>query len=197
MSYENEPTRPEIERNQRHASGQQIHSAPDLYRVGSRACLSGSSPSAEGGDMKLDATNIEIIRHLKDGRKSFKRIANALSITENTVRSRVNKMSEEGLLDISGNIRIDALPGHSLLYLGIKLNTMELQKKAAEFSRLRGVVSAGIVTGRYDLILQVLLNEEYTLLEFITAQVTKVKEVQTVESFLVYEGYNLKVPYIL
>ncbi|MFV0437240.1 MAG: Lrp/AsnC family transcriptional regulator [Desulfopila sp.] len=147
--------------------------------------------------MKLDATNIEIIRHLKDGRKSFKRIANALSITENTVRSRVNKMSEEGLLDISGNIRIDALPGHSLLYLGIKLNTMELQKKAAEFSRLRGVVSAGIVTGRYDLILQVLLNEEYTLLEFITAQVTKVKEVQTVESFLVYEGYNLKVPYIL
>lgn len=147
--------------------------------------------------MKLDATNIEIIRHLKNGRKSFKLIASALSITENTVRSRVNKMIEEGLLDISGNIRIDALPGHNLLYLGIKLNTMELQKKAEEFSKLRGVVSTGIVTGRYDLILQVLLNEEYTLLEFITGQATKVKDVQTVESFLVYEGYNLKVPYIL
>lgn len=147
--------------------------------------------------MKLDATNIEIIRHLKNGRKSYKVIANDLSITENTVRSRVNKMIEEGLLDISGNIRVDALRGHSLLYLGVKLNTMELQKKALEFSKLKGVVSAGIVTGRYDLILQVLLNEDYSLLEFITGQVTKIKDVQTVESFIVYEGYNLKVPYIL
>lgn len=147
--------------------------------------------------MKIDETNIEIIRHLKSGRKSYKVIADSLNITENTVRSRVNKMIEDGLLDISGNIRIDALPGHHLLYLGVKLNSMELQKKAEEFSKLRGVVSAGIVTGRYDLILQVLLNQEYNLLEFITGQVPKVKDVQTVESFIVYEGYNLKVPYIL
>lgn len=147
--------------------------------------------------MKLDLTNIEIIRHLKDGRKSFKLIAGDLSITENTVRSRVNKMIEEGILDISGNIRVDALPGHNLLYLGVKLKSMELQKKAEEFSKLKGVVSAGIVTGRYDLILQVLLNEEYSLLEFVTRQVTKIEDVQTVESFIVYEGYNLKVPYIL
>jgi Lrp/AsnC family transcriptional regulator for asnA, asnC and gidA len=147
--------------------------------------------------MKLDATNIAIIRHLKNGRKSYKLIAKHLSITENTVRSRVNKMIEEGLLEISGNIRVDALPGHNLLYLGVKLNTMELQKKAEEFSKLKGVVSAGIVTGRYDLILQVLLNEDYSLLEFITGQVTGIKDVQTVESFIVYEGYNLKVPYIL
>jgi Lrp/AsnC family transcriptional regulator for asnA, asnC and gidA len=147
--------------------------------------------------MKLDATNIEIIRHLKDGRKSFKLIAKDLAITENTVRSRVNKMIEEGLLDISGNIRVDALRGHNLLYLGVKLKTMELQKKAEEFSKLKGVVSTGVVTGRYDLILQVLLNEDNSLLEFITGQVTQIEDVQTVESFIVYEGYNLKVPYIL
>jgi len=59
------------------------------------------------------------------------------------------------------------------------------------------VVSAGIVTGRYDIILQVLLGSEYSLLEFITEQVATVEDVQTVESFIVYKGYNLKVPYIL
>ena len=147
--------------------------------------------------MKIDSTNIAIIRHLKNGRKSYKQIAEELSITENTVRSRVNKLIEDGLLEISGNIRVDALAGHNLLYLGVKLNTMELQKKAEEFSRLKGVVSTSIVTGRYDLILQVLLNDDYDLLEFITRQVTTIKDVQTVESFIVYEGYNLKVPYIL
>jgi len=147
--------------------------------------------------MQIDPVNIEIIRHLKNGRKSYKVIARELAITENTVRSRVNKMIEDGSLEITGNVRVDVLRGHSLLYLGVKLKTMDLQEKAREFSQLRGVVSVGIVTGRYDLILQVLLSEEYNLLEFITDQVARIKDVQTVESFVVYEGYNLKVPYIL
>ena len=147
--------------------------------------------------MQIDAVNFDIIRHLKDGRKSYKLIAQELSITENTVRSRVNRMVEDGILEISGNVRVDVLRGHSLLYLGVKLKTMELQEKAKEFSKLKGVVSVGIVTGRYDLILQVLLSEEYNLLEFVTGQVAKIKDVQTVESFVVYEGYNLKVPYII
>ena len=147
--------------------------------------------------MIVDETNIQILKHLKDGRKSFKIIADDLSLTENTIRSRVNKLLNEGILDFSGNVQIDALPGHTLLYLGVKLKSMELQKKAEEFSKLRGVVSAGIVTGRYDIILQVLLGQDYTLLEFITEQVAKVVDVQTVESFIVYKGYNLKVPYIL
>lgn len=147
--------------------------------------------------MEIDETNIEILRHLKDGRKSFKRIADALDVTENTVRSRVNKLLDEGILDFSGDVAIDALPGHSMLYLGIKLGSMDLKNKASQFSKLKGVVSAGIVTGRYDIILQVLLGNNYNLLEFITEQVATVGDVQTVESFIVYKGYNLKVPYIL
>ena len=147
--------------------------------------------------MDIDETNIAILRHLKDGRKSYRLIADDLSLTENTIRSRVNKLTEEGILKFSGTVQIDALPGHSLLYLGVKLKTMELQKKAEIFSKLKGVVSAGIVTGRYDIILQVLLGRDYNLLEFITEQVAKVEDVQTVESFIVYQGYNLKVPYIL
>ncbi len=147
--------------------------------------------------MVVDKTNIQILKHLKDGRKSYKIIAGELSLTENTIRSRVNKLLDEGILNFSGNVQVDALPEHSLLYLGVKLKTMELQKKASEFSKLRGVVSAAIVTGRYDIILQVLLEQNYNLLEFITEQVAKVVDVQTVESFIVYKGYNLKVPYIL
>ncbi len=147
--------------------------------------------------MEMDAINLEIIRQLQEGRKSFKKIASLLDITENTVRSRVNKLTEEGLLSISGNIDIEAIKGHQILYLGVKLSNMELEKKGKEFLALKGVVSAAVVTGRYDIILQVLLSEDYTLLEFITKQLNKVEGVQTVESFVVYKGFNLKVPYIL
>ena len=74
---------------------------------------------------------------------------------------------------------------------------MDLIKKGEEFSNLRGVVSATVVTGQYDLILIILLNESLSLLEFYTKEVSRIKDVRSVETFVVYKNYNLKVPYVL
>lgn len=147
--------------------------------------------------MKFDEINLQIIRHLQDGRKSFKIIADELSITENTVRSRVNKLVEEGILNISGLVDPDNIPGHQTAIIGVKIKNMRLVEKGEEFSRLKGVISVAVVTGRYDLIVQVLLNEEFSLLEFYTNEVTRIDDVQDVETFIVYKGYNINVPYIL
>jgi len=147
--------------------------------------------------MKIDETNIAIIKHLRDGRKSFHEIAEVLSISENTVRARANKLIEEGVLDISGLVNPELLPGHRLAMIGIKLKTMDLVKKGEEFSKLNGVVSVAVVTGRFDLLLTILLDEQFGLLEFYTDEVAGIKGIQSVETFVVYKGYNLKVPYIL
>jgi Lrp/AsnC family transcriptional regulator for asnA, asnC and gidA len=147
--------------------------------------------------MKIDETSLSIIKHLREGRKSLQKIAEELSITENTVRARVNRLTEEGVLDVTGLVDPEAIPGHRLVMVGIKLGTMDLVKKGEEFSRLKGVVSACVVTGRYDLILTVLLNDAYDLLEFYTEQVSQIQDVQSAETFVVYKTYNLKVPYIL
>jgi len=147
--------------------------------------------------MNLDDTNLEIIKHLRQGRKSFKKIAEDLSLSENTIRSRVNKLTDEGILEIAGLVDPDALPGHRLVMVGVKLNTMDLVNKGEEFSKLNGVVSVSVVTGRFDLILIVFLKEGFGLLEFYTEEVAQLKEVQSVETFVVYKGYNLRVPYIL
>lgn len=147
--------------------------------------------------MRIDKTNLGIIKELKDGRRSFKRVADDLSVSENTVRARVNGLLAEGVLEISGHVDPEALSGHRLVIVGVKLQTMNLVDKGEEFSRLKGVVSVSVVTGRYDLILLVLLNDEFDLLEFYTEEVAGIGDVQAVETFVVYKGYNLKVPYIL
>jgi len=146
--------------------------------------------------MKIDATNIEIIRQLRNGRKSFKKIAQKLDISENTVRSRVNRLQEEGVLEITGLIDSEKIPRHRVVMVGVKLNTMNLVKKGEEFSKLKGVIAVSVVTGRFDLILMVLLKEGFGLLEFYTEEVSRIKDVQSVETFVVYKSYNLKVPYI-
>ena len=147
--------------------------------------------------MNLDDTNLKIIKHLRQGRKSFKRIAETLSLSENTIRSRVNKLTKNGTLEVAGLVDPEAIPGHRLVMVGVKLNTMDLVNKGEEFSKLKGVVSVSVVTGRFDLILIVLLKEGFGLLEFYTEEVANLEEVQSVETFVVYKGYNLRVPYIL
>ena len=147
--------------------------------------------------MKINDTTIAIIRHLRDGRKSYKEIADDLSIAENTVRSHVNRMTEEGLLEITGLINPEMAPGLRVIMIGIKLKTMELVNKGEEISRLKSVVSVCVVTGQYDLIVTVLLREGYDLLEFFTEEMSRVSDVRSVETFVVYKSYNLRVPYIL
>lgn len=88
--------------------------------------------------MKIDPTNIGIITHLRDGRKSYKEIADDLSITENTVRSRVQQMTQEGVLSITGLIDAEKVPGHRIVLVGIKLKTMNLVKKGGSSAVSKG-----------------------------------------------------------
>ncbi len=147
--------------------------------------------------MKIDTININIIKELKEGRKSFKAIAEKLNITENTVRARVNKLTDEGVLDICGLIDPSSIPGHQTVVIGIKLEEMDLVKKGEEISKLRGVISVSIVTGRYDLMILILLKQGFGLLEFYTDEISTINGVSSVETFVVYKSFNMKVPYIL
>ena len=147
--------------------------------------------------MIVDETNLSIIRQLRDGRKSYSEIARELSITENTVRSRVRKLEEEGVFSIAGLVEPCSIHNHIIAYVGVKLKTMNLVKKGEEISKLKGVVSVAVVTGRYDLIMVLMLNEKFGLLEFYTKEMSKVAEVLSVETFVTYDSFNLKVPYIL
>jgi Lrp/AsnC family transcriptional regulator for asnA, asnC and gidA len=147
--------------------------------------------------MKMDETNIAIIRHLRDGRKSLRQIAKSLRLSENTIRGRINKLTSEGVLNITGLVDPEAIPGHRSAIIGVKLSTMDLISKGEEFSKIKGVISVSVVTGRFDLILVALFNEEFRLLDFYADEVSKIKDVQSVETFIVYKGYNMMVPYLL
>ena len=146
--------------------------------------------------MNIDKNNLAIIKHLRNGRKSFKKIAQNLNLSENTVRTRVQKLIDEGVLDIIGLVNPESIDGHRVVMVGVKLKSMDLVNKGEEFSKLRGVVSVSVVTGRFDLILVAFLKPGFGLLEFYTEEVSKITDVQSVETFVVYKSYNLKVPYV-
>jgi Lrp/AsnC family transcriptional regulator, regulator for asnA, asnC and gidA len=147
--------------------------------------------------MKIDEINIAIIKHLRNGRVPYKKVADELSLSEGTIRSRVKKLHDEGVLAITGVVDPDVLPDKYIVIVGVRLTDMDLVKKAEEFSTLKGVISVCVVTGRYDLMLTVMLKKEFGMLEFYTDEVSQLSHVRSVETFVVYKSFNLKVPLVL
>ena len=146
--------------------------------------------------MKIDDVNIGIIRELKQGKKSFRKIADTLGISENTVRARANRLQDEGVLEICGLVDPSMLPDHRVVLVGIKLSDMNIVVAGEEISRLRGVVSVNVITGRYDIMVMALFTKGFDLLEFCTEEIPKVAGISSVETFVTYRSINLKIPYI-
>ncbi|MBO6001336.1 MAG: Lrp/AsnC family transcriptional regulator [Spirochaetales bacterium] len=149
--------------------------------------------------MKLDETNKAIIKELSNGRKAFSTIAEKIGITENTVRSRVNKLLEDGVLQISGLVDPQSIPEMQVVIMGIKLSTLDLELKAKEMLSLKGVISVVVVTGRYDLIVQLVTStqDDQSLLNFFKNELSKIKGISDVETFVVYQAHNFMIPFIL
>lgn len=146
---------------------------------------------------KIDADSLEIVKRLESGRRSYKEIGLEMGLSEATIRSKVNKMIQEGLVDIKALVASSDLEvGHQTAYIGVRLKSPAVKKIAEAIAELPGVVSVALVTGRYDLILTVMLSPNYGLIEFFNTMLENYSDsIRSNETFLVYEHVNLKIPY--
>jgi DNA-binding Lrp family transcriptional regulator len=139
----------------------------------------------------LDALDNEIIRLLtEDGRMSTGELAKKLNITAPTVRGRIKDLEENGIFKVSGLINpskhremITALVAMSV-QSGGKLDQI-LEKIAA----LPHVVWAGVVTGRYDIMAEVVcVRGKDELYKFTTETILSIGNVVKSETFLIMKS---------
>jgi len=96
----------------------------------------------------LDERIIEILK--KDSRRPFVEIADALKVSEGTIRSRVRKMFEEGVIQ-SFTIKTSSKNVKAIIEvkIDVNVNTSDVAKSIAEFD---GVSEIFEVTGEEDII---------------------------------------------
>lgn len=142
--------------------------------------------------MKLDDIDKSIISMLnEDGRLNNNEIARTLSVSEGTVRNRIKKLAEAGLLKISGMINPDTVPDKQLVFLGVKVAvSRDLGVVAEKISALEKVQSAYITTGRYDIIVEAWLEVKYGLIDFLSGELASVDGIASTESFLIMKSFN-------
>ena len=145
----------------------------------------------------LDETNLEIVRHLWNGRKAYAEIAKDLGITTNTVRRRVNSLLDAGILQIIGLVDPKAISEHRSAFMAFKIVPEMVDRALQQIGQMKSVVMAGWVSGRFDVMAVVFFNHEHSHERFVLEELPKVEGLLAVETFYVEKGVNWQLRYVL
>ena len=139
----------------------------------------------------LDALDNEIIRLLtENGRMPTGELARKLNITAPTVRYRIKDLEENGIFKVSGLINpskhremITAMVAMSVQSGGKLYQILE------KISALPNVVWAGVVTGRYDVMAEVVcVGGKDELYQFTTETILSIAHVVRSETFIIMKS---------
>lgn len=138
-----------------------------------------------------DETDWKIIELVRAGTVSNSAIAKHLQISEGTVRQRIKRMKDAGVLSFRGLIDPDVLVNRQLTLIGASITESRLlDTKAREISELENVLSVSITSGRFDLIIEVLVDSNHGLVDFLIRELSTVEGISKTESFLLLKTFS-------
>jgi Lrp/AsnC family transcriptional regulator, regulator for asnA, asnC and gidA len=132
---------------------------------------------------ELSALDKRIIEHLQeDGRRPFTQIATALGVSEAAVRARTNRLVERGFLQIVGVADPEKL-GFQQALIGIRCDPGKLLEVAEALAALQEVDYVVVTTGRYDILIETVSEDNEGLLSFLADRLQRIDGVRETETF--------------
>ena len=141
---------------------------------------------AERRNDPVDATDRDIIRLLqRNGRTSNTEIGRALGLTETTIRKRIARLLDEGLVTIVAVPSPRAVGTTMSAIIGVSVDLGQLDGASQTIARFPEVRYLGISTGRYDIILEAFFSDTEHLLTFVSERLGTLPEVTGVETSII------------
>ncbi len=141
--------------------------------------------------MQPDTLDQQIIDILREENIPNSAIAKKLGVVEGTIRQRLKKLKDAGVLKVCAVIDPEVLSNRQLGTVAVNVaNPSQLDAKAKEISQLESVLSASIVSGRYDIMVEVLVDSNSGLVHFLTEELAQIEGLTTSESFVFLRSYN-------
>ncbi len=140
----------------------------------------------------MDELDRIILRNLQeDGRKPFTEIANVAHVSEGTVRNRVAKLIEEGVLRIVGVANPFHLGYKTPAVIGVRVEPGYMEEAARVIASFDEVSSLVMTSGTVDLLLEVFCRDTEHLAQFLNTQLHHVPGVRQTETFFILRTYKL------
>tara|TARA_Y100001970_G_C13856114_1_gene661786 strand:+ start:304 stop:723 length:420 start_codon:yes stop_codon:yes gene_type:complete len=139
--------------------------------------------------MKVDSLDRSILTVLRDsGRASFVEIAERVGVTERTIRTRMKRLEEDGVIR-GYTIRETGIGLTALIRMKVGPGT-EIGSLAGEFASWDGVESVYEISGDADLIAVVHVDDTFGLREMLDKMwLTAPAEISSTQTELVLEQY--------
>ena len=132
----------------------------------------------------IDAAAKEIISLLqRDGRMSYAEIGKRVSLSEAAVRQRVSKLTDAGVMQIVAVTDPSQLGFNRQAMIGIRVNG-DLTSVADALSAMTEVDYVVTTAGSFDVLAEVVCEDDAELLELLTKRIRTLPGVQTTETFV-------------
>lgn len=134
---------------------------------------------------RLDNIDQHIIEAMRtDGRVAFAQIAEQLNVSPGMIRQRYNRLVELGYLKVVAVTNPLMMGKRTMAMIGIRTDGRKMLEVADKLIQFDEVVYIVVVSGRYDIMVEVFCRNHEDLLQFLTEKLAKVDGVRETESFM-------------
>jgi Lrp/AsnC family transcriptional regulator for asnA, asnC and gidA len=146
-------------------------------------------------DDMLDDLDFQVLSCLqKDGRMSFTDIAEDLKVSVGTIRTRVNKLIEDGTVNIVGRVNPDKVGFRSYAHIAVFVRPATLKEKVAhQIAAFKEVSFLAMTSGDYDLEVDVMCRDNEHLVEFVN-EISKIEGVNQTKTTIYFKVYKYAQP---
>lgn len=134
---------------------------------------------------KIDEIDLKIIKILsEDGRTPFSQIAQRLDVSTGMIRQRYHRLVRDGVLQVVAITNPLLMGFNTMAHVGVKADVSRLEEIADEIAAFEEVVYLVLVTGSYDLYVELVCRDKAHLLSFLTEKLHAVEGVKEAETFI-------------
>ena len=133
----------------------------------------------------LDENDRFIIEAMRqDGRVAFAQIAQQLNVSPGMIRVRYNRMVKLGLLRVVAITNPLRMGYTTMTMIGIRTEGDKMLAVAEKVAEFEEVIYLIVVSGRFDIMAEVVCRDHADLLRFLTERLYKVDGVRESETFV-------------
>ena len=126
----------------------------------------------------------------KDGRRSCMNLAKILDVTVGTIRNRLKKLMDQGIIKISAIPELDKLGYGFIGIVGMQVRLADLRTVAEQLVQNPNICYLANVTGSYEFIAIVLTRSSSEFAEFIENVISPIPSIVRTETFVTLNIYK-------
>ncbi len=149
--------------------------------------------------IELNETDRIIITLLQEnGRRTNADIARAVKMSESTVKNRLDRLINQGFLNIQAILNPNSVGYHVDVVIGIKVQPGQLYRVGESLLNLNKVIYLSYHSGRFDILIEVLFQNTEEFFLFIAETLGQIPGIQSNERFHILRteriNYEWKLP---